>query len=125
MKENRAGVLAAFVSLAVATAGATVFIVRLENRVDGLEESVTGLGVALAGHIEEPWGEGGEDAPRHTPGQAIGFANEGPHGVWSDALFCPDGQYVCGLRQKVEPPVGSGDDTTMNAVEFYCCPLKP
>lgn len=38
--------------------------------------------------------------------------------------MCPRGQYVCGLLQKVELPI-DGDDTAMNAVAFYCCPLNP
>ena len=57
------------------------------------------------------------------PGSQINFSNSAPWGNWSDPLYCPEGQYVYGLRQKVEPQQGKGDDTAMNAVAFYCRPL--
>lgn len=61
------------------------------------------------------------------PGTAITFSNSGRWGSWSDPQYCPQGHYVCGLRQRVEPPQGGrgSDDTAMNAVAFYCCPLNP
>ena len=48
------------------------------------------------------------------------FTNSAPWGNWSDPLYCPEGQYVYGLQQKVERPQGKGDDTGMTAVTFYC-----
>lgn len=60
------------------------------------------------------------------PGQAITFSNSGHWGRWSDPQYCPRDYYVCGLKQRVETPQGGdGDDTAMNAVAFYCCPLTP
>ena len=49
------------------------------------------------------------------------FGNEGRWGNWSPVVQCPRERYVCGLRQRVEAPQSDGDDTAMNAVEFYCC----
>ena len=57
------------------------------------------------------------------PGTQINFSNSAPWGSWSDPVYCPEGQYVYGLRQKVEPQQGKGDDTAMNAVAFYCRPI--
>ena len=58
-----------------------------------------------------------------SPGDQLGF--DGPFGVWSAPLYCPVNEYVCGIRQKLEGRQGNGDDTAMNAVRFYCCPLSP
>jgi hypothetical protein len=44
-------------------------------------------------------------------------------GTWHGPAFCPDNHYACGIEQKVEPQQGNGDDTAMNAVRVYCCPL--
>lgn len=53
----------------------------------------------------------------------IKVPDEGPWGKWGQAEYCPDNQYVCGVAQKIEGKQGQGDDTAMNAVGFYCCPL--
>ena len=42
-------------------------------------------------------------APRR-PGSEIKFSENGPWGRWSDPVFCPQGHYVCGLRQKLQAP---------------------
>ena len=68
--------------------------------------------------------EGMMTAPR-VPGPEVRFSNGGRWGNWSDPLYCPAGHYVCGLRQRVEPDIGERDDSAMNAVAFYCCPLDP
>jgi hypothetical protein len=46
-----------------------------------------------------------------------------PWGTWRGAAFCPENHYVCGIEQKVEPQQGNGDDTAVNGVRVYCCPL--
>ena len=48
----------------------------------------------------------------------------GTWGRWTEPRFCPPGAYVCGLQQRIEPWQEDGDDTAMNAVAFYCCPLS-
>ncbi len=44
-------------------------------------------------------------------------------GRWYEPAFCRRTHYVCGLRQRVEPPQGRGDDTSVNDIELLCCPL--
>ena len=60
------------------------------------------------------------------PGSEKTLDKSGDLGDWSEAVYCPDGYYVCGMKQRVQSPQGcKEDDTAMNAVAFYCCPLKP
>ena len=44
-------------------------------------------------------------------------------GTWSHWEVCPDNTAICGMRTRVEPNQGHGDDTSLNAVSFYCCQL--
>ena len=44
-----------------------------------------------------------------------------PWGDWMFAEFCPKDSYVCGVNARVEDPIGSGDDTSVNELEFFCC----
>jgi hypothetical protein len=44
-------------------------------------------------------------------------------GSWSEAKECPAGSAVCGMRTRVEPSQGSGDDTALNGMELACCRL--
>ena len=45
------------------------------------------------------------------------------YGDWSQAISCPSGSVICGLRTRVEKSLGGGanDDTSLNGVEFWCC----
>jgi hypothetical protein len=44
-------------------------------------------------------------------------------GIWGQtgaSVFCTAGTYVAAFRQRVETSQGVGDDTALNAIEFYC-----
>ena len=41
------------------------------------------------------------------------------------AAQCPDGEYICGFRLKVEESQGILDDTATNAIRMQCCPPPP
>lgn len=79
----------------------------------------------IAGQIAEAAIADFLDSNRRS-GPQVGLNNDGQWGSWSEPRFCPPNEYVCGLRQKVEPNQGGGgDDTSMNAIAFFCCPLDP
>merc|ERR1712243_393435 len=44
----------------------------------------------------------------------------GNWGNWGKEEFCPDGDYVFGIRLKVEPHRRSFDDTALNGIELEC-----
>ncbi|XP_053381801.1 vitelline membrane outer layer protein 1-like [Mercenaria mercenaria] len=50
---------------------------------------------------------------------APGHGLYGRLGSWSGS--CPANSAICGLRTAVEGDQGSGDDTALNNVMFYCC----
>ncbi len=41
-------------------------------------------------------------------------------GRWLPSVYCRPGSYVAAFRQRVEAKQGSGDDTAMNGVDFFC-----
>ena len=43
-------------------------------------------------------------------------------GTWSQLSGCKYNQVVCGVRAKVQPNQGSGDDTSLNRIALLCCP---
>ena len=117
------------IGTALAIITGVVFIVRLEMRVAELEKKQDTPSEQIVQELQAF-----AAAPR-TPGPLFTFNNtpqtgQSPAGWgnWSDPLYCPAGQYVCGLQQSVEPLQGRtvrDDDTAMNAVAFFCCPLDP
>ena len=53
-------------------------------------------------------------------------ADPGHWGDWREVFSCPERHYVCGLQQRIESPLGGGsgrDDTAMNGLRMFCCPL--
>ena len=131
-----ASLVGAIVAIVIALVGAGVYVGKLgqtttglDSRVDELERSSGSLNItvnALSNRVGSL--ETDQTTQRKTgsasvpsPGGEITFSNSGQWGVWSDPVYCPPGQYVCGLRQKIEVRQGDGDDTAMNAVAFYCC----
>ncbi len=118
--------LGALAPLVIALVAGVAYVVNISRDLGDASQRITEVERLMDSGAAALWGPGG--APDHVPGQPIGFANAGGWGSWSDVKICPDGQWVCGLQQRVEPPVGGGigdDDTAMNAVRFYCCPLLP
>ena len=57
------------------------------------------------------------------PDRAIHAPEESPWGRWTGPAFCPKNAYICGLEQKIESRQGRDDDTAMNGIRFFCCPL--
>jgi hypothetical protein len=47
--------------------------------------------------------------------------NEGEWSVWAQ---CPQGNAVCGLQTRVEPPQVADDDTAVTDINLFCCPLS-
>ena len=143
--------LGPIITLGTAVVAAVFFFANLNGRVNNLQDKLSLEGdttkeaVAireLGGRLEkvEDWQTYGRDewlevevgeafrefmAIAREPGDTIGFNHSGRWGTWSEPKFCPQGEYVCGLQQKVERSQGSGDDTSMNAVAFLCCPFVP
>lgn len=46
-------------------------------------------------------------------------------GTWQAPVECPAGSAICGMRTRVEPSQGNGDDTALNGIELACCTLPP
>jgi hypothetical protein len=46
--------------------------------------------------------------------------NGGRWGSWTRPTYCPPGTWAGGYTMRVEPSLGSGDDTALNAVALYC-----
>eukprot|EP00727_Mastigamoeba_balamuthi_P010593 m51a1_g6156 hypothetical protein (478) ;mRNA; r:316673-318476 len=44
-------------------------------------------------------------------------------GEWSKWYSCPEGTAVTGIRTRLEPKQGKGDDTALNAVRLRCTPF--
>lgn len=46
---------------------------------------------------------------------------EGNKGTWGQVKYCRNGQFICGIQCQIEPDQGTGDDTGLNNVKFFCC----
>ncbi|XP_036444610.1 vitelline membrane outer layer protein 1-like [Colossoma macropomum] len=76
--------------------------------------------------VERPQGNGDDTAANNIMFQCTGSDRAlvgmgmswGEWGGWSDTCR---GMGICGIQTKVEAPQGSGDDTTLNDVKFFCC----
>ncbi len=55
--------------------------------------------------------------------QILEASNGGPWGDWRSWLGNYNGSAICGVRAKVEAPVGLGDDTALNNLQFSWCSL--
>jgi len=42
-------------------------------------------------------------------------------GSWNGETSCPSNSAVCGVKTRVEPTQGNGDDTALNGVALACC----
>lgn len=60
---------------------------------------------------------------KRKPGPAIELPHGTPWGNWKGVKHCPVNQYVCGIEQRVESRKSDQDDTGVNSIRFYCCPL--
>ncbi|MGC4064455.1 MAG: hypothetical protein QM784_07390 [Polyangiaceae bacterium] len=67
------------------------------------------------------------DVPLQVAGNAYraDFSTEidvytGRWGGWSAWKYCAPGQYIVGLKTRVEQGQGGGDDTALNSVQFTC-----
>ena len=115
----RTTLIGALVTIVISALTAAVYMGALIERIKTVEAWIAGDGKrteqAFKDFTEGP----------HRPIIEKGFNNPTPWGYWSEPVYCPEGYYVCGLKQRVEGRQGDGDDTAMNAVGFYCCPLAP
>jgi hypothetical protein len=76
--------------------------------------------------LEPPQGGGDDTATNRVYAYCIDGDLAAPSaytawGNWQTRAYCPSGTAVCGIRTRVEAPIGSGDDTALNGVLFACC----
>jgi hypothetical protein len=80
--------------------------------------------------VEPPQGKGDDTAANRIAlkcknGTWVYPDSKTAWGSWQTAVECPSGSAVCGMRTRVEPSQGSGDDTALNGMELACCTLPP
>ena len=122
-------------SILVIVVGVTVYFTNIRNDIGKLDDKFEELELRIGKYADEVETIKSSSSslriePREIssgtgqPGPLMSFTNAGPWGEWSDAVYCGEGQYVCGLQQKVEGNQGPNrDDSAMNAVGFFCCSL--
>ncbi|XP_064223682.1 vitelline membrane outer layer protein 1 homolog [Aotus nancymaae] len=84
----------------------------------------SGFLVAFSLRVEPPIGRGDDTAANNVRFRCSdGKELEGPGLSWGDFgdWSPPCAKGVCGLQTKIEGPLGSGDDTALNDVLFFCC----
>ncbi|XP_017542418.1 vitelline membrane outer layer protein 1-like [Pygocentrus nattereri] len=86
----------------------------------------SGMLMAFQLRVEGQQGDGDDTAANNIRFQCSGVdvdfvgwgTSWGEWGNWSK--YCT-GKGICGIQTKVEEPQGSGDDTALNDVRFFCC----
>ena len=77
----------------------------------------------LGASAQETYSNVSSDHPNESNTYLVEPKSSTPWGDWNEAAFCPRHYYVCGIAQRVEAPIGDGDDSAMNGLRFYCCQL--
>uniref|UniRef100_A0A8C5PBE1 Vitelline membrane outer layer protein 1 homolog n=1 Tax=Leptobrachium leishanense TaxID=445787 RepID=A0A8C5PBE1_9ANUR len=54
----------------------------------------------------------------------IDVPNVGPWGAWGNIQMCPQDYVATGFALKIQENQGYGDDTAVNGIRLYCCPLN-
>ena len=76
---------------------------------------------------QEPQGEEVDDTAANAlrlicqDDSVIMADNDGKWGNWSKIKECPRNNSICGLSVQIDEVQGSGDDTSLNNVDFQCC----
>ena len=85
--------------------------------ISGMREEISKLKADLAAQKKA------FDALKKIPNKVVGeiTSHDGYWGKWHKTAMCPSGQYVCGMRVRIEDQQGDGDDTAMNSVRLQCC----
>ena len=134
MKDRDTRSLLRIVSVLGPIVAAAVYLGVLTQKVSGVQRQNNEIQGTIQKTIKDQFGSAIQTqleehltarfAEPRTVGSGIekGFNNDAQWGRWSEPVYCPQGYFVCGLKQKIEDDQGRGDDSAMNAVAFYCCP---
>ena len=114
MVEDVGGLTGQAEGLVVSTADLQGRVGGLEFKVGNLEDGLNKLentppDTAVADR-DQAQSDGSEARPVERTQRT--FPNTGRWGTWSEPVFCPEGQYVCGLQQKVERSLAKGHRRT-------------
>lgn len=108
-------IIGAMAAIVIAGVPAVYFLGKLDQRIEKVDEVVK--------KKIESWA-----TLKRGSVMEIKFEQVKDWGKWGEARMCPDRHYVCGMRQALEPHQGTAagdDDTALNAVAMFCCPLNP
>ncbi|XP_052271327.1 vitelline membrane outer layer protein 1 homolog isoform X3 [Dreissena polymorpha] len=95
--------------------GTAAFLTAFEMEVEGDQGD---LDDTAAGYVKFKCTNMADDSVQEL-NMDPGYSFVGAWGDWSSS--CPHGSAICGLKTRIEPNQGSGDDTALNDVIFYCC----